>query len=224
MITRKMKHTNLHLSGGMCLFKVILGVLICLILVVSTSRIVDIIKVKLTPFSPLDPVVEKKTNFVVDEIRQIAELTTAVYYEEILLDSTKIETYTVLFNPGKIYEYHPRIVIVVEGTIRAGYDLSYLSNNDIHIDENGCLFVNLPKPKILEVIANPSDVRFVFLSEEKKWSDDEKNELINSGLERIRQNAIEDGVLEKAEEQGKIELYNLFKALGFDNIVITAKE
>lgn len=224
MITRKMKHTNLHLSGGMCLFKVILGVLICLILVVSTSRIVDIIKVKLTPFSPLDPVVEKKTNFVVDEIRQIAELTTAVYYEEILLDSTKIETYTVLFNPGKIYEYHPRIVIVVEGTIRAGYDLSYLSNNDIHIDENGCLFVNLPKPKILEVIANPSDVRFVFLSEEKKWSDDEKNELINSGLERIRQNAIEDGVLEKAEEQGKRELYNLFKALGFDNIVITAKE
>ena len=147
-----------------------------------------------------------------------------MYYEEILLDSTKIETYTVLFNPGKIYEYHPRIVIVVEGTIRAGYDLSYLSNNDIHIDENGCLFVNLPKPKILEVIANPSDVRFVFLSEEKKWSDDEKNELINSGLERIRQNAIEDGVLEKAEEQGKIELYNLFKALGFDNIVITAKE
>lgn len=224
MITRKMKHTNLHLSGGMCLFKVILGVLICLILVVSTSRIVDIIKVKLTSFSPLDPVVEKKTNFVVDEIRQIAELTTAVYYEEILLDSTKIETYTVLFNPGKIYEYHPRIVIVVEGTIRAGYDLSYLSNNDIHIDENGCLFVNLPKPKILEVIANPSDVRFVFLSEEKKWSDDEKNELINSGLERIRQNAIEDGVLEKAEEQGKRELYNLFKALGFDNIVITAKE
>ena len=116
------------------------------------------------------------------------------------------------------------MVIVVECTIRAGYNLANLSDDDIYIDETGCLIVCLPKPVILDEIANPSNVRFVFVPEKKKWSDDEKNELIYSGLQRIRQNAIEDGLLEKAEEKGKRELYNLFKALGFDNIVVTVKE
>jgi hypothetical protein len=78
--------------------------------------------------------------------------------------------------------------------------------------------MKLPKPKILDVISNPSD--FETYEENGKWSHEEVTAIKNEARAAIEQNAIESGILERAEESGKQKLSSFLQALGFQKVFI----
>ena len=163
-----------------------------------------------------------ETANVVTEIRKIAQFTSACYYEDIILKETKaneslggkvVNTFSKKDKP--ILE--DEIVIVASGTVRAGFDLSKLSEKDIVIHDS-ILEVTLPKARIFEVIVNPSG--FDVYIEDGTWSHEQVTKVENKAMNKIRKDAINDGLLDKATELGVAKLTELFKTFGYKEVAI----
>ena len=112
-----------------------------------------------------------ETANVVTEIKKIAQFTSACYYEDLILkDSKANETLG-----GKVLNtfskkdkplLEDQIVIVASGNVRAGFDLSKLTEQDVQVQDS-VLTVRIPKAEIFEVIVNPSG--FDIYIEEGSW-------------------------------------------------------
>lgn len=168
------------------------------------------------------------TATVVTEIKKISEFTTYTYIDELLVHEQKAEAKEAkssLFSIGKKEEATPdslrsEIILIISGVTRAGYDLGKLSENDIKISGD-TISVNLPAAEIFDVIVNPSNTK-TFVTE-GKWSHEEITAMQVNSRNQMRQNAIDRGIIKKADEVGKGKVENLFKALGFNVVnVITA--
>lgn len=150
------------------------------------------------------PVSIEDTPNVVESVRNITELTTACYSEEII-QSEQIKK-------------KDSLIIVAEGTVRAGFNLKDLGEDRIMVQGDTSLRLRLPKAQIFDVIVNQTDIKFL-------EGEDEKNEVlmnkaINNATKRIKNDAIKDGILIKATESGKKQLTELFKAFGFKEVQV----
>lgn len=172
----------------------------------------------------------KDTPTVVSEIRKINELSTYCFYSEMVLkDSKNIEvvnksyslTDRMAFGSGWHYDTIAKqnyLVILAKGKVKAGFDLSKMTDNDVKISRD-TLFIRLPKAEILDVLMNPSDVE-VF-AEEGSWSHQEMVCLENQGIERLRNDALSFGIIEKSERIGIKKIENLLKTFGFKSVVVS---
>lgn len=178
-------------------------------------------------FRPKEEILEiDKTANVVTEIRKIAELTTACYYEDVILKEKKSsETIggkvinSVSKKEKPIVEDH--IVIVASGNVRAGFNLSKLTEKDVVV-EDSVLTVTLPKAEVLEIIVNPSD--YDVYIEDGKWSHEQVTKVEDQAMTQIRKDAIDDGLLQHAEELGVSKLTELFKTFGFSSVVVKVRK
>ena len=152
------------------------------------------------------PITIDKTANIIEEINQLAEFTTATYYQEIFINKEK---------KGLLFD--DELVMITKGKVRAGFDLSTLTEEDIIIDAQ-IIKIKLPQVKILDIITNPSD--FETYVESGKWSFDEVTEYKKEAREKLKKKAIEDGILELAEKSAFEKLSSLFQALGFQEIII----
>lgn len=167
------------------------------------------------------------TATVVVEIKKISEFTTYTYIDELIIHKNKTEAKEAkdgLLGIGKRDavpdSLRSEIVMIVSGVTRVGYDLGKLTENDIKISRD-TISVNLPAVEIFDVIVNPSNTKMFV--EEGKWSHEEVTALQVDCRNRMHQNALDRGILKKADEVGTEKVENLFKALGFKVVtVITA--
>lgn len=165
------------------------------------------------------------TATVVTEIKKISEFTTYTYIDELLIHEQKAEAKDSrggLFGIGKNDEaldsLRSEIVLIISGVTKAGYDLAKLTENDIRISGD-TISVNLPAAEIFDVIVNPSNTK-TFVTE-GKWSHEEITSMQVNCRNQMHQNALERGILKKADEVGKEKVENLFKALGFKVVKVT---
>ena len=160
---------------------------------------------------------------VVEKVRSISELTTCCFYEEYILKSEKDEKQETkrLFGGTSEKNIHHEIVITVKGSVRAGFNLAKLSESDFVVHGDS-VDINLPAPEIFDVISNPSDYK-IFV-EEGKWSHEEIVELQSNGKMRTLNNALQSGILEKANINGKEHITNLLKAFGFNVVNVKTTE
>lgn len=160
----------------------------------------------------------ENTANVVEKVKKISQLTTACYYEEYVLQNRKgVAEEKGLFTKSVDTVYYD-IVLTVRGTVRAGYDLSKMSEGDITISGD-TINIKLPQPEVLDVISNPSDYK-VF-EEQGEWSHEEIVALQSEGKIKTLNNALQHNILGKANEQGKERVANLFTAMGFKQVNVT---
>lgn len=150
------------------------------------------------------PVSVEDTPNVVENIRNIAELCTACYYEEIILSEP--------------INKKDSILIIAKGTVRAGFNLKDLGDDKITVQGDTALRLCLPKAQILDVIANYSDME-LFEGGENKDEALLKRSVIDV-KKRIKNDAMKDKILDKATESGKKQLTELFKAFGFKEVYV----
>lgn len=144
------------------------------------------------------------TPTVVKNIKNISELSTACFYEEII--------------QSEPIKKKDSLIIIASGRVRAGFDLKNLSDENISIEGDTVLTITLPEARIFDVIVNPSDVRFI--EGDKKSNEKVMNRAINKATKRIEEDALKDGILDKATESGKKQLIELFKAFGFKEVYV----
>ena len=162
-----------------------------------------------------------KTANTIDEIKKIGEFTTSCYYEEMALRDFRIDTVEkssfMGFGGGEKYTEN-EIVLVGKGRVRAGFDLSKVENDGINV-HGDTMELNLPPAKVFDIIMNPSD--FTTEYESGTWSHELTKPLKERAIKQLEQNAIDYGIVEKAEESGLKRLESLFKTFGFNTVLIT---
>ncbi len=179
-----------------------------------------------------------KTANVVTQIKKISEFTTACYYEEMVIQKEKYEyTEKKVFKEGasawdKVKSMAGssndasqivkdstlnKIVFIVKTKVRAGFDLSKIEEKDFVV-RGDTLSVKLPEVEIFDIIANPSDWEIYY--REGNWEDSEIRAIQSGTKEDLRKDAIDYGLLEKADSFGRESLISMFKTFGFVEVLL----
>ena len=160
------------------------------------------------------------TPTIVTKIRSLGELTTACYYDEIVLTESKQNSFSStalgsLARDGLGKDVDDHIVIIAKGTVRAGMDLLQMQPEDIRFSGD-TVFIRLPYPQYLDVILNPSDIE-VF-AESGKWSHEEMTRLQESARKRLLMEADQSALKQKAYEGALEAVTDLLAASGYTYI------
>lgn len=211
-------------SAGKVLFGIITGNLQTILIALAIAGAVAGLGFGVKSFLDAGKIKIMDTATVVTEIKKISEFTTYTYIDELIIHEQKTEEKESkgIFGIGKKEvpdSLKSEIVMIVSGVTRAGYDLGKLTENDLKISGD-TISVNLPAVEIFDVIVNPSDTRMFV--EEGKWSHEEVTAMQVNCRNQMHQNALDRGILDKANEVGKEKVENLFKALGFKVVTVTA--
>ena len=157
---------------------------------------------------------------VVDKIKKIGEFTTVCYYEELAIMDKRIDTIG-KFIWGGYNTTENEIVLIGKGLVRAGFDFKKVNEGDIHA-HGDTLDIVMPKAEVFDIIMNPSD--FTTEYEYGTWSHENTKTLKARAKQQLEQDALECGLLKKAEKNGQTRLKSLFAVFGFNTINITIKE
>lgn len=177
------------------------------------------------------------TAILIEEVKNISQLFTASYHDQLALDTFKYQEKDVISRmwdgfisprPGfrkadpNIGLRKVELVVIANGQVMAGYDFSKLQPSDLQIEDK-TVTMTLPQPEILEIIINPSDYE-IFI-EEGRWSLDEAVGMKIQAAELMKQRAIERGILKQSEATAQRILQNYFLSLGFETVILkTASE
>jgi len=150
---------------------------------------------------------------IIHEIRSLARLETIKFsLEKIITAETRQGAFEWLVGDRLIFVAHAEVI--------AGIDLGKLEPDDLKI-KNGVLYVQLPEPEVF----------LTDLDNEKSYIYDRETGIFTHGevdLEtlarreaekEIEENAVEDGILELAQQNAEAFLDRLFRDLGFSEVV-----
>ena len=110
-----------------------------------------------------------------------------------------------------------RLVLVSRGKVMAGTDLSALMPDDFYIDKDS-VSMQIPPARIFDVITNPSD--FSTFSETGEWTPEAVTLVKQKARNKVLQRALENGILEKANQRSKAVMENFLRSLGYSRIHI----
>jgi hypothetical protein len=149
----------------------------------------------------------------ITEVRALARLETIQYsVEKVITAEVGQGTFGFLFGD--------RLLFVAHGTVIAGIDMSKINPEDLKL-ENGVLYVKLP----------PSEVFIATLDNDKSYVYDRQTGALTKGdqnlettarqaaEDEIRKAALEDGILDIAQQNAETYLAKFFAALGYPNTI-----
>ncbi len=151
------------------------------------------------------------TKTLVAQIKQIDEFVTAGYCDEMVLYYSKEGTR--LLSHGR-----DEIVIVAKGKVRAGFDFGKVDST--HVRASGdTLWLVLPEPEIFDVVVNPSDIK-VF-QQDGNWSHNQVTRIEKEACDKMKERAIENGILDKAARVGMSRMIEMLETLGYRTVLIS---
>ncbi len=150
---------------------------------------------------------------IIHEVRGLARLETIQYTVE------KIITAEI---GGGIFEFlnKDRLLLVAHGTVLAGVDLEKLTPEDLWLT-NSVLNVRLPAAEVF-IASLDNEKSYIFERETSilRQSDPNLETLARQSAEQeIMKSAIEDGILEIAQQNAESYLSRLFLALGYADVI-----
>ena len=165
------------------------------------------------------PLTIDDTPVIVTKIRSLGELTTACYYDEMVLSRTKPNAFSssalgsLAEGLGKDVDDH--LVLIAKGTVRAGLDLMDMSEEDVRF-VGDTAYIRLPAPQYLDVIVNPSD--FEVFAETGKWTHEEITGLQETARTRLLMGADHYGLKSRAYAGAMDAVTDLLVASGYTYI------
>lgn len=160
------------------------------------------------------------TALITTRIRDLGELTTACYYDEIVLTGSKKNAFSEstlgsLVRDGFGKDVDDHLAIIAKGTVRAGIDLRKMETESVRFSGDTAI-LRLPSPEYLDVIVNPSD--FEVFAESGRWGQGEVSRLQDKARERLISEADYVGLKRTAYEGAMEAISDLLKACGVSYI------
>ena len=163
-----------------------------------------------TPLPP--PVV------TINGIRSQAKLATVEY-------STITEIYNENLPEGWLDQFlgtNERLLMLVYGDVRAGFDLEKLSEESLWTDGDRVRLV-LPAPEILNSSIDFDQTHIVYYENNLIFDENNPNlqgEALEQAKSALEKAAVEGGILERANEYGQLYYENFLYALGFTEVEV----
>ena len=162
-------------------------------------------------FTPIPP-----PEVTITDIRTAAELTTVEYQAVAEIQDERV--------PDDFRQYlgiKEQVLLLAYGDVKAGFDLSGLSEEDVWTDGTR-VQLHLPPPEILSTSIDYDRTHAVFhrgtmfMSRDINW----EGEIYDTAQDAIRQEAIETGILEDAARYGQLYFENFLRSLGFTEVQV----
>lgn len=163
-----------------------------------------------TPLPP--PVVS------IQKIKSQAELSTVKY-------STITEVYNETPPAGIVDEFlgnKEKMLMLVYGDVQAGFDLSEMSDENLWTDGKKVRLV-LPSPKILNSSIDFDRTHIAYYENELIFDDNNPNlqgEALKQAQEAIEEAALQEGILDRANDYGRVYYENFLYSLGFTDVEV----
>lgn len=124
-------------------------------------------------------------------------------------------------NAFREFLFGDKILLIANGEVIGGFDLSSLSDEDIKIDGKH-ITVNLPAPQILVTRLDSEKTRVYdrrqgLLAQGDK---DLETQARVAAEQSIREAACQSGVLNEASTNGRTQLETILKTVGFETVVV----
>lgn len=150
---------------------------------------------------------------VVHEVNSLARLETISYsVEKVVTAETGQAFLKVLFGD--------RLLLIAHGTVIAGVDLATFSADDVYV-ENGLLFVRLPEAEIF-IATLDNDQSYIYdrqIGFLRRGDLELETAARRVAEDEIEKAAINDGILQQAEQNAEDFLTRLFLQMGFPEVV-----
>ena len=154
------------------------------------------------------------TPTVINSIRPLATLISACYYDEVVLTRNKQRDVNAFGTT--LTTVDEEICIIANCSLRAGVDLAKLESGDVSFSGD-TLLLRLPEPEIFEIRVNPAD--YEIFVENGRWSHEEVTSIISQAKGVARRDALEAGVLGRADQSARKRIQSLLNAMGYKNVV-----
>ena len=161
--------------------------------------------------TPPEPVIE--THISVDQIRELKQLVTAKYYGEVVVEKKKKKARDFIGTKEGI------MVLAVKATVLYGIDFSSMKDSDLVLGEDRSVKVYLPG--VYELGRKLEDCRTAYSQHSEIFSTEEHDNLVDEAKIKVSKMALDNGIIDKAWDQGVSVIKNFFIALGFDEEKIT---
>lgn len=112
------------------------------------------------------------------------------------------------------------VLLIATGEIRAGVDLDELRLGDVSVEE-GRVTINLPEPEILSAALDEEETRVWDRDQgllDFNPDEDLETEARREAVRRIEDSALDDGILDRAEENAETSLRSFIQSLGFEEV------
>ncbi len=200
---------------------VFIALLVAIILLAVVCRI-------LSGFAPLSPLsastptpvpvtpTPTPTRVTIGDIRPLAELATIEYQSVAEIQDERV--------PDDFRQYlgiKEQVLLLAYGEVKAGFDLSRLSEEDLWTDGTR-VQLHLPPPEILSTSIDYDRTHAIYhrgtllMSRDINW----EGEIFETAQDSIRQGAIEAGILEDAARYGQLYYENFLRSLGFTEVQV----
>jgi hypothetical protein len=152
---------------------------------------------------------------IVREVQGLSRLETAVYTVEKVITAES--------GQGPLaFLFGDRLLLVAHGQVIAGVDLAYLTTEDVAVSQAGTVVIHLPDAEVL----------LVSLNNEESYIYDRETGIVglNPDLETAARQvaeqkfldaALEDGILEMAQDYAELHVRRLVLALGFEEVLFS---
>jgi hypothetical protein len=151
---------------------------------------------------------------VVREVRSLARLETVQYtVEKVITAETNQGPFGFLFGD--------KLLLVAHGTVVAGIDLGRLAEGDVTIDADGAVYMVFPAAEVF-VATLDNEKSYVYHRETgilAGGTKDLESAARLAAQEAILQAALDDGILETADTNGKAYLQRFLMSLGLHSVV-----
>ena len=150
---------------------------------------------------------------IIRQVRNLSRLETASYtIEKVITAESGQGAFAFLFGD--------RLILVAHGQVIAGVDLGKMEEGDIMVTADGTVVVALPPAEVLVVTLNNQE-SYVFDRDTGLIGMNPalETEARRAAEEEILNVALEDGILEIAQQNAETYVRNLILALGFHNVI-----
>lgn len=154
------------------------------------------------------------TPMLLRQVQTLSELVTVKYVME------KVEVWD---DPPpavlSLFAGDNRILLLAQGTVKAGIDLSQIKQSDIQI-RGKTVTIKLPSAEVTDCYLNDKETKVI----ERKtglfrsFDKDLEQKIRNTVLDDMRRDALRGGIRAEADERARKQLANLFTVMGFERV------
>ncbi|MDX2212579.1 MAG: DUF4230 domain-containing protein [Oculatellaceae cyanobacterium bins.114] len=202
----------LMLAGGLAVAGLFVGIGVWR----AGDQFINTIQTAFLPPQP-EPQVDVES-IVVEQVRGVSELTTAVFVMQAVVPTSRDRTF------GGYVVGKTTLLYVAYGEVRAGVDLSKVQPGDVQITAD-TVYLRLPPPQILDSKIDVTRSRVYdydrgFLGLGPDAAPELQDRAQRETLNEIVAAACSEGVLQEASDRAKLVVTQLLNTAGYRNITI----
>lgn len=154
------------------------------------------------------------TPMLLRQVQSLSELVTVKYVME------KVEVWD---DPPpavlSLFAGDNRILLLAQGTVKAGIDLSQLKPSDIQV-HGQTVTIKLPPAQVTDCYLNDKETRVIERTTGlfRSFDKDLEQKIRNMVLQDMRADALRGGIRTEADERARKQLANLFNMMGFEKV------